>query len=186
MYGESVQDFFVLCKDIIGKGINEIMCRANPMATLLLDDRKLLICIILVNRVPTFAVHKMSGVRDDAKGNLMSRAVYMGRLGCADRYIRPDQKFIQPHIARITGLVKNSFFAIIIDFYSLFSGGLFWIILIRSTGVDVVHAHDLYKGFHLFHVGIVVAYMGMCTILTDEGLQLMTPLSLCYHSIYIP
>ena len=89
MYGESVQDFFVLCKDIIGKGINEIMCRANPMATLLLDDRKLLICIILVNRVPTFAVHKMSGVRGFSKGNLTIREFYMRKFIQKDRYTNP-------------------------------------------------------------------------------------------------
>ena len=121
----SGQDSFFLCQGPIGKVITAVIWIANPTASLLLGYGENFICTIVVNRITQCEVHKTSGVRGDAKGNLMSRAVYIGRLGYADRYIRPDQKFIQPHIARITGLVKNSFFAIIIDFYSLFSGGLF-------------------------------------------------------------
>ena len=113
----------------------------------------------------------------------MSILVSMGRFIHTVRYQNPKKKGIKPHIS---GLVEDGVCALHIDLDPLVSAVLLLVMCFSSDKLDVVLAHDLYKGFHLFHVGIFVAYMGMCTILTDEGLQLMTPLSLCYHSIYIP
>ena len=61
-----------------------------------------------------------------------------------------------------------------------------WVIQISNSRVDLVLAHDLHKQFTALHMGIVVVDMARCVILTDEGIQILPPLNLCCHLIYIP
>ena len=67
LYSGTVQDSFVLCQYPVCKGITEMFCRANPVATLLLVDMTPHLCIILVNRVPEWAVYKLVDVRGGTK-----------------------------------------------------------------------------------------------------------------------
>ena len=80
LYSGTIQDSFIFCQDPVGKGITTMLCRDNPVATLLLGARKILLCIIVVSRVPEYVVHKLYDVRGGDKGNLIIRAVYMGRF----------------------------------------------------------------------------------------------------------
>ena len=56
---------------------------------------------------------------------------------------------------------------------------------IRSTCEDIVIAPYLGKLFAVFHLGIIRADVNYFTIITHEGFQVIAPLYLCCHSIYI-
>ena len=86
-----------------------MLCRAKPVAALILGDGKLFLCIIALHMVPEFVVHKITNVRGGYKWNFMKRVVSIERFIQILRYTNPMQNVIQPHIAGSTGLVMYCF-----------------------------------------------------------------------------
>ena len=81
---------------------------------MILGARKIIICIIVVNRVPECVVHKLADFRGGYKVNSKRRKVYMGRLILKVRYTNPYKKDIHTHISGSIGLVKYGVYDLII------------------------------------------------------------------------
>ena len=52
-----------------------------------------------------------------------------------------------------------------------------------SNRVNIVFYDNLYKGFPLFRMGIIIADVVRCTILGHEVFNILSPLTLWFYSI---
>ena len=120
-----------------------MLCRSKTATTFLFGARKLFLCIIVVNRVPEYVVHKLSDIRGGSKVKFMIREVSMGRFSQTVRYPNSKQKGVHQHIAGSTFSVNYGVCDLLIDLDAPLRGVMLWVMRLISSGVGVVLLHDL-------------------------------------------
>ena len=120
-----------------------MICRDNTKSRLIIDSRKLIFRIIVVNRVPEYLVHKLSNIRVCVRVNFTSRLAAIVITRQKILYSNPKQKGINPHIYGINGMVNYGVCTLTVYLYLEFRIIILLVMRIRSTVLDVVLSHDM-------------------------------------------
>ena len=114
VYSGLDQDILVFFQIKLFKVITILMCRDNTESRLIIDSRKLVFRIIVVNRVPEYLAHRLSNVKGGAGVNFMRRVAAIGITRQTILYYNPKKKYIKSYISGRKVMVNDGVCALTI------------------------------------------------------------------------
>ena len=150
----------------------------DPVAKLILCYGKLLLCIIILDSVPECVVHELADVNVWCQRQPHQKIVPHVHVQTYSQRYQPKSKGqIATHSSK-TSMFQNGVCDLIIDQDEVLSRVLLPMMWTSSTLGDVLLVQYMNEGFDEFRMGIVRSGIGCCTLLADEGFELLPPLYL--------